>query len=463
MVDFDLISIRTKHSRAKIPPLGLLSLASSLNVHGLSWHIYDTQFDSDMNAFAVQHLAKIISECDSHIIGLSVLNDSIPLVIAALDQIECLSPDQKIIIGGPGVVGIASELLSRSHAINYVFVGEGESTLPMFIKDKNKIGDYPGVFSHLDKISGSGKSRREDFECLPTPCWDWCENRGYEAIPILTMRGCPFQCRFCDIIGIMGQEVYQRDVNDVIDDLVSALSIIKSNHVEIVDDTFTLRKQYVLKFCKGLRRLAPKISFSVFSRTDTIDKEMMEALAEAGCNHIFFGVDAGDNHILKLIKKGITIEDAEKVLLQAANFFDVTASFIWGYPFETIDAFQRMIDFAEKLLMKKVYYRIWPHLHLLSPSVVTPIFKEYKDSILLDLDADLQTIAGSIRGNSFRKGYKDVLEIIEKEKKLSMPYYRYRTPCFYKKSELVYNYNKEFDCIVGQTIIEALNFEGVKE
>jgi radical SAM superfamily enzyme YgiQ (UPF0313 family) len=130
----------------------------------------------------------------------------------------------------------------------------------------------------------------------------------------------------------MGRPVTMRSIPQALDDLERATTVLGTKRVNIVDDTFTVSKRRVMELCRELSLRRTGISFEIFSCTDTLDQETMEALAEAVCVRIFFGVDGGDNEILRTIRKGFRIEDAERIISQAAGFFDVTAFFIWATP-----------------------------------------------------------------------------------------------------------------------------------
>ena len=151
--------------------------------------------------------------------------------------------------------------------------------------------------------------------------------------------GCPFSCEFCEIIAFMGRRVVARDIIAAVDDLESATTALGANQVFALDDTFTINRRRVLALCEEIVRRRLRVSFEIFSRADTIDREMMQVLSAAGCTRVFFGVDGGDDGVLTLIDKRLEIERAERTLFEAAEWFQVTASFIWGYPFESYSAF----------------------------------------------------------------------------------------------------------------------------
>jgi len=444
-----------------MPPLGPLSLIAALEDAGISVRLTDTQFDPSMNPFAVEPLAEWIDKSDAHVIAFSVFNDAVPLVVATLQFMAEKLKNRRIIIGGPGVVGIAAQLVELVPEIEMVVVGEGETAFPMAVLTPNRAAAMPGVFSRTANgtVTGFGRTPRESIDSLPKIDWATLQPR-YSLVPWSTMRGCPFGCKFCEIIAFMGRRVVARDLDAAIDDLERAMKALGSGHVSILDDTFTLSKDRVLETCRKLRERNLQISFEIFSRTDTIDLEMMEHLAEAGCVRVFFGIDGGDDEVLKRIAKQLRISEAENTIRQAADYFEVTASFIWGYPFESMASFTKMMALADRLRLNKSGHSIWPQLHLLSPSAGTPLFEEFKGTLKLDPRVETLPLAGgNLITNAFQSMYGRVHDVIASESVLAAPFYRYETPEFELKRAEAERFNKLLDQQLGHLLIQQLNMQ----
>jgi anaerobic magnesium-protoporphyrin IX monomethyl ester cyclase len=456
--EVDLISLRFGRLRGAMPPLGPLSLKASLGAAGISCRVTDVQFDTNMNAFSIESLANWIRGSRASTIGFSVFNDAIPLVIAALDSLHGDRDLPRMLIGGPGVVGIAPRLLMRAPLIEMVVVGEGESVLPVAVREPQRAAVLPGVFSRgRDGIAvGTGRTRREQLDTLPPVDWWSLPEHPYTIVPWSTMRGCPFSCEFCEIIAFMGRKVVARDVMAAIDDLERATTALATTQVAVLDDTFTINKRRVLGLCAEIQRRKLRISFEIFSRADTIDREMMENLSAAGCSRVFFGVDAGDDAVLNLIDKRITIEQMERTLFQAAEFFQVTASFIWGYPFESHGSFQRMLELANQFHKHKGTFPIWPQLHLVSPSAGTPLFEKFRSTLILDPAVETLPMAGVLSANSFRRSFSTILDVVSLDPLLAAPFYRYETPMFEQKRAAVEDFNRSLDVSLGELLIQEL-------
>jgi anaerobic magnesium-protoporphyrin IX monomethyl ester cyclase len=457
MTDIDLLSLRFGRDLGKTPPLGLLYLAASVERAGWLWQMHDCQFDPAINAFDIDALADRIRRLHAPALGLSVFNDAIPLVIGTLDAMRDELCGRRIFLGGPGVVGIADRLLDRLPQVEAVVVGEGETALPLLLAHHPSVRNMPGVFlrDQAHMVRGKGRTTREDLNLITDLPWDWCRGRGYSRVPLSTMRGCPFDCQFCEIIAFMGRRVTQRDLSLALRDLDQATAAIGSLQVDVLDDTFTLNKNRVLAFCKLLAERSPRVEFSVYSRVDTIDREMMQSLADAGCRRVFFGLDGGDPGVLSRISKRIQIDDAERVIHEAAEYFDVTASLIWGYPFESWPAFVRAMNLAERLHDWQGAHRIQPQLHLLSPSAGTPLFDEFGARLVLDESVE-GLVCGTLGVNSFRTRYADILAIMRRNPVLAAPFHRYETPDFERKADYVEQLCRQLDAAAGAAVADLL-------
>ena len=163
--------------------------------------------------------------------------------------------------------------------------------------------------------------------------------------------------------------------------------------------------------------------------------------------------------MLTLIDKRLEIERAERTLFEAAEWFQVTASFIWGYPFESYSSFRRMLDLADRFRAHTRGFAIWPQLHLLSPSAGTPLFEKFSSTLELDTCVETLPLGGVLRANEFRPSFSKIMEIVSLDPYLAAPFYRYRTPMFERKMAEVEAFNRSLDISLGDILIRELTAE----
>ncbi|HND54614.1 MAG TPA: cobalamin-dependent protein, partial [Pirellulaceae bacterium] len=212
MIQLDLLSLRFGRDLRKTPPLGPLSLMASARRAGFECRLIDGQFASELGPFRAESLAELLTSLDAPVLGISLFNDAIPVLIAALDLAGKSLTDRRILVGGPGVVGIAAPLLERLPQVEAVVVGEGETALSQLLANPRGAVGRAGVFQRDEqgRIFGHGRSPHENLDALAEPDWNWCRGKPYARIPFSTMRGCPYDCSFCEVTAFMGRDVSKR-------------------------------------------------------------------------------------------------------------------------------------------------------------------------------------------------------------------------------------------------------------
>ena len=146
-----------------------------------------------------------------------------------------------------------------------------------------------------------------------------------------------------------------------------------------MDDTFMLNKRRADDIANEIKARGIDINFVASSRVDRVDFDLLQNLKSSGLKTIYYGVESGSQRILDLMKKGITLKQAESAVKAAKNAgLDVLTSFILGYPGETEDDINKTIDFSTKLDSDYCQYSI------LTPFPGTPIYNELMEKDLID-------------------------------------------------------------------------------
>jgi radical SAM superfamily enzyme YgiQ (UPF0313 family) len=432
----DLVCLRFGRGRRELPPVGPLSLAGSLQAAGGQWRLHDTQADPQMGPSTVDRLCDVLRATEGEALGISLFNDAVPLVVAALERLGGEMGRRRVLLGGPGVVGIAPRLLDRLPGVEAVVVGEAEAVLPALLRSPPGAMVGPGVLTRGVRPRLKARTDRADLDELPPMPWEWCRGRGYSLAPLWTMRGCPFACQFCDVEQLTGRKVTKRDLEASLADMERAVEMIGSRRVQVLDDTFTLSEKRVLEFCRRLevRRLGVKLQF--FSRTDTFGEAVMEALARAGGREVSFGIDAGDDAILGRISKGIRLAEAERTIVRASRYLDVAVNIVWGYPFESLEQFENALRFCRRVRDRAERFAVLPQLHLLQPSVGTTLFEQHQESLVFGRPAEGADAAPRIESGTVR-------EIMRGDRWLGAAHHRYQTPAFEEKLRLLEGFLSE--------------------
>jgi radical SAM superfamily enzyme YgiQ (UPF0313 family) len=179
---------------------------------------------------------------------------------------------------------------------------------------------------------------------------------GKLFLPMITSRGCPFQCSFCTTSRIFGKEYRARSPKNIVDELEHIKTVYGADAFTFYDDTLTLDKNRIFKICDEIKARKIDIPWDCQTRVDQVSKEILTKMKETNCQQVFFGVESGCQTILDAVKKRTTVEQNEKAIRMAkeAGLF-VSISIILGYPGETKEMLQQTLEFLRRAEPDDVY------------------------------------------------------------------------------------------------------------
>lgn len=232
----------------------------------------------------------------------------------------------------------------ESEGFDYVCLGEGEGAtcdLLSLLEKGEEIcaGRIPNIW-----VKGACRPEiRPPFRPLdemPFMARDLLDEK-YGVIHMSTQRGCPFPCTFCAagaISDLYKNEGYvrRRSVGTVLEELRQIRQKGPINYVIFLDDTFTVNREWVKTFCRAYGR-EMGIGFSINARVETVDRDMIDRLAKAGCRHIIYGIESGSMRIRRdILNRPVENERFIDVFdwTKQANIM-VTANYMIGLPGET--------------------------------------------------------------------------------------------------------------------------------
>lgn len=242
-----------------------------------------------------------------------------------------------VIVGGPHATTIPSDFLDCR--VDTIVRGEAESIIGTII---------------ASKFVGYTDLRREShLDDLPLPHRELfgLDNyrrtiHGENAIHIITARGCPYECHFCDKV-TTGNNVRMRSVEGVFREVDYIRDKHGINSFVVYDDTFTLVRSRVRRFCKGFAKRESK--WRVWARADTVTVGMLREMKDSGLTNITYGIESGDDDILRKINKRCTREDNKSAILWAKEVgIPVRANLMYGNPGETKQSVDNTIKLIEE-------------------------------------------------------------------------------------------------------------------
>lgn len=359
----------------RFPPLGLGYLASSLKQHGISVELVDCTFLSRKEA------VEKIRRSKPRILGFYSMFSmkKTTLELAELFRGQC----DLLVVGGPLPTLDPTVFLD---VFDVAVIGEGEETLLELAKKVEAgldISTVPGIAYKKDALPKFTQSRAliADLDALPFPSRELFDNNQYKSYyfkrfkytttPVISSRGCPFSCDFCSR-PVFGQSIRLRSPQNIVDE-VEEVGSYGYERVWFADDCFTLDRSHLLRVCDLLISRRLDVGWECLSRVDTMDSEVATKMRRSGCERVFFGIESGNDDVLGLMNKRITISQAKRAVHVAKTAgLDVGAFFIVGYPGESDKTVLDTIRFASKLPLDYLSFTL-PY-----PIPGTPLYERVK-------------------------------------------------------------------------------------
>ncbi len=287
-------------------------------------------------------IVRKIAETKPDVIGISCYTVNMTAVNILADKIKREIGDIPLVLGGIHPTSSPQKTLDEISAVDYVVVGEGERTFEELV-DRISSGDSTSfqIDGVLSRKSAQFKPRSliQNIDSIPLPKRDFYDQSNYIfGAPLLTSRGCMYQCVFCASHVMWTRKVRFRSVDNVIEELKLLKSKFNTKRIRILDDTFVLNKKWIAEFCDKLKKENLSFSFNCSGRINTVDEELFKMLHENGFDSIAFGVESGSPRVIESIKKHIDLSKVPDVIRMANRYgFDTTAFFMTGHRGETLE------------------------------------------------------------------------------------------------------------------------------
>jgi len=262
------------------------------------------------------------------------------------------------VIAGGHHPTFAPEAVLQAEGFDYACLGEGEEAMVELLGCLEK--DEEIQEGQIANIWVKGGKRPEirppvkPLDKIPFLARDLLDEQ-HGVVHLITQRGCPFPCSFCAAGGI--RELYKnkgylrrRTVEDVVRELCEIKKKSSLNYVVFLDDTFTVNKAWVEEFCQAYGEQI-STGFSINARVETVDRDMLNQLARAGCRHIIYGVESGSMRIRRDIMNR-PVENSRFVdvfKLTKETGIMATANYMLGLPGETPDDIEQTLALNEKI------------------------------------------------------------------------------------------------------------------
>jgi len=424
-------------------PIGLGYIAAVLRENGYACAI----FDSDLGYGDPQHYEKIvvdhelyreslqthpvwqklqsvIEEYKPDLCGISMSTGSYGAAKKVAKIVKEINKNTLVAMGGPHPTLLPEDVLQDEH-IDVAVRGEGERTFLELVRRYEQHQDFSqvkGISYRLADGSMQTNSPREfitDLDTLPFPAKDLIlEKEKY--IPsdfgsIITSRGCPYRCTFCASYKIWSRQVRFRSPENIVAEIIQAHHKYGTESFHFNDDTFTVNKNRIMKFCALLRQKKLSLRWRCDVRVDTLNESILKEMKKAGCVQINVGVESGNPEILNSIQKNIDLDQVRDIFKIAKNLgIGTYAYFMVGFPGETKQQVQETIE-----LMKEIKPTVYPCWSICTPYPGTEIFETIQQMKLLPEQPDWSEFYHHSTSMNFSNipdnEFKELLEQIGRE------------------------------------------------
>jgi len=374
-----------------LPPLGLMYIAAYLKTRTA----YNVEIlDCQVGRMDYDRLREEVRRKNPDVVGITAMTFTLIDVMKTARTVKEVNPQTKVVLGGPHVMIFPNETIEKEE-IDFLILGEGESAIKPLLENMDnpeKLKKIRGlVFKDGGTIINNGRADFiENLDNLPFPARYLTPYKKYFSVlsprrPVTTMftsRGCPFKCLFCDRPQL-GKLFRARSAKSVVDEMEEC-DKMGIQEIFIYDDTFGVDRRRVLDICNEIDRRGISIVWDIRTRVNTVDKEVLEALKRAGCQRIHYGVEAGTQKILNVLRKGITLKQAEEAFKTTKRVGIQTAGyFMIGCPTETKEDIEQTVKFMKKLNPDYV------HITIATPFPATDLYRmAQEEGVLLDVWRD---------------------------------------------------------------------------
>jgi radical SAM superfamily enzyme YgiQ (UPF0313 family) len=302
-----------------------------------------------------EELEPIDLEEDCDLVGISCMTSNASRAYALAHEYR--KRGRKVVLGGVHPTLLPNEAAQHCDA---VVVGEAEGVWEQVLADA-EVGRlqklYHQPYPSLDRYISMGNRRKT-------------RKRLFDVVPVMTTRGCPYNCDFCCVHDIFGRRIRHVPVDNVVRDIGESGGKI----FIFLDDNIIGDPVYAKRLFQAIRPLNIKWVGQA-SLSFIKDEEMMRLASRSGCRGLFFGLESVSQTQLNRMRKAI--KDVEEIgeAVQKIKDFGIYfhASMILGFDSDTKDTFADTLDFLEKNRISSA------SINVLTPYPGTEVFRSFKE------------------------------------------------------------------------------------
>jgi len=327
--------------------------------------------DAHKSNMSEEEFKSALKRIEPDVVGITVLMDQYASSgHAAARLAKSINKNIRVIIGGVYATTNPEQAIEDSN-IDFVVIGEGEYVLRDLIgyfTEKNPLPQKGICYRSNGKIINRNRSDLiEDLDSIPMPAYHLIDfgqyancvyrksigsPRKYPYTRIITSRGCPFECVFCQVKAISGKKFRPRSAQNVLNEIAYLRDRYGINSIVFDDDNLFIDKQRAKNIFQGMidkNLVMPWASGN--SAVFKLDEELIKLMKASGCEYMNISIESGSERVLrKVIKKPVNFKYAKKIVrLAKEEGIYVVVNFVIGFPTETWNEIRETLKFAEDI------------------------------------------------------------------------------------------------------------------
>ncbi|MHB1360972.1 MAG: B12-binding domain-containing radical SAM protein [Thermoleophilia bacterium] len=341
-------------------PLGLAYVAATARQAGHEVRIIDAY----SMGTTTSDIRNTIKSFQPHVVGISSLTPQWPDARKLAGIVKQGASKVLTVVGGPHVTALPADAVSGPD-VDVAVIGEGEETMRDIcnaVAAGVDLETVPGLVipGESGTVTTATRNRNMDLDGLPFPAHDLLpEPAFYNPFPawgksgnfscIISGRGCPYNCCFCDVTGQQGKRYRLRSAGNIVDEMTWLYRDYAVTTFSFRDPSMICNRKRLLEICRLINERNLDIAWTCSARANEVDAEMLSAMKKAGCRLIQYGIEVGNAAMLEEIKN-ITREKVATAV-QATRQAGISAHgyFLFGFVDETPETMQETIDFSREI------------------------------------------------------------------------------------------------------------------
>ncbi len=364
------------------PPLGILYLAAVLEKDGRRVSIIDPA----VTEMSMADILDRIADERPRIVGFSTLTPGLRTCVQLAEAIRKRFGDSITLCIGGSHISADPGFFHRFPLFDIAVTGEGEITFRDIVRRLMENEPVKGLFKGEPV---------QDLDEIPFPARHLVDIEKYTCftnreVALITSRGCPFDCIFCSRPAV-SNKYRMRSAKNLIDEMTLFYAEGWKGYY-FLDDILTLNKKHVMAFCNEIIARGLQIKWGSNTRADCVDEELIDKMAEAGCNVLLFGVESGNPRIRnEVIGKGVSDDKITAAIRMTNDRNIISGMFLMmGFPSEGLKEIEDTVRFAKRTKPSII------GIHLTKPMPGAEIFRRGIEEGIIEADIIDQYARGDL-------------------------------------------------------------------